>query len=552
MSDESVVTSVPDTPAKPKKGYRTLVLLLLTLVYGFNFIDRQIVGILAPFIQADLDLTNTQLGLLIGLAFAAFYTILGIPLAFLADRMNRVTLLSLALATWSGFTALTGFAQNFMHIALARVGVGIGEAGGSPPSHSMISDFYSKTERAGALGIYSLGIPLGIMSAYFLTASLLGADPNTVNWRRIFIVLGVTGIVLALIVKVVIREPVRGAMESATKLPSGYISLKDSWAQANLKTRFVILGTLLLGYLVGIILGNSTVVIAGLCVFLLASIYLVNLSLREVSFSPRLLPNFLTYTALILGYIVGHFIGVMPVYLYPLIGAVIAMIFLLSLQPGVMTIVSIKSWWWMALGIAFASFASYAVSGFQTKYLRLLDPEFNFRTIIIWIGIINGTFYVAGTYFGAKLVDWRSKTDIRAYGTIPAISILLAFPLAMATFWAPTVVMHLVIGAALQLCLGVYLGPSFAIAQTLAPIKLRAMSTALFFFVLNMIALGGGPTFAGAMIDVFLNAGNIELEATRLAMYVTFGAYILAFVFYMLVRVTLPKDWAAAEARNES
>ena len=158
---------------------------------------------------------------------------------------------------------------------------------------------------------------------------------------------------------------------------------------------------------------------------------------------------------------------------------------------------------------------------------------------------------MAGTYFGAKLLDWRSKTDISAYGTIPAISILLAFPLALAAFWAPSVVLHLAIGAALQLCLGVYLGPSFAIAQTLAPISLRAMSTALFFFVLNMIALGGGPTFAGAMIDVFLNSGISELEATRQAMYVTFGAYIFAFIFYMLVRQTLPKDWAEAEARNE-
>jgi hypothetical protein len=247
----------------------------------------------------------------------------------------------------------------------------------------------------------------------------------------------------------------------------------------------------------------------------------------------------------------GYLTGAISIIFVPLLGLFLVMMFFLSLQPGVMTILSIKSWWWMALGIAFASFASYAVSGFQTKFLRLLDPEFNFRTIIIWIGIINGTFYVAGTYFGAKLVDWRSNTDIRAYGTIPAISILLAFPLALAAFWAPSVVLHLSIGAALQLCLGVYLGPSFAIAQTLAPISLRAMSTALFFFVLNMIALGGGPTFAGAMIDFFLNSGVNELEATRQAMYVTFGAYVLAFIFYMLVRQTLPKDWAAAEARNE-
>jgi len=473
-------------------------LLLLTLVYGFNFIDRQIVGILAPWIQADLNLTNTELGLLVGLAFAAFYTIMGIPLAFLADKMNRVTLLSVALTVWSGFTALTGMAQSFIHIALARVGVGIGEAGGSPPSHSMISDFYAKEERAGALGVYSLGIPLGIMAAYFFTAALMGADAASVNWRRIFIILGITGIILAIIVKIVIKEPERGAMEGGAKKSSGYIPLGQSFRDANLLPRYLILGVLL------------------------ALVY----------WATKTFPGF-------------NFLFVIPICIF------LFTMFLLSLQPGVMTILSIPSWWWMALGIAFASFASYAISGFQTKFLRLLEPDFSPRTFVFWIGVINGTFYVAGTYFGAKLVDWRAKTDIRAYGTIPALSILLAFPLAMAAFWAPTITSHLIIGAFLQVCLGVYLGPSFAIAQTLAPIKFRAMSTALFFFVLNMIALGGGPTFAGIMIDVFLEGGRNELEATRWAMYVTFGAYILAFIFYMLVRVTLPKDWAEAERRNE-
>ncbi len=486
-----------DKTKAEKKSYRTFVLLLLTLVYGFNFIDRQIVGILAPWIQADLNLTNTELGLLVGLAFAAFYTIMGIPLAFLADRMNRVTLLSLALAVWSGFTALTGYAQNFVHIALARVGVGIGEAGGSPPSHSMISDFYAKEERAGALGVYSLGIPLGIMAAYFLTASLLGTNAEEVNWRRIFITLGCVGIILAIFVKLAIREPERGAMETTQKTPSGYIPLRQSFEQSNLPPRIAIFGGL--------------------------------------------------FAALIGTWSLGY---MSIVFVIPFVIFLITM-FLLSLQPGVMTILSIKSWWYMALGIAFASFASYAISGFQTKFLRLLDPDFSPRTFIIWIGIINGTVYVAGTYFGARLVDWKAKTDIRAYGTIPALAVLLALPLALAAFWAPTIPLHLMIGAALQLCLGVYLGPSFAIAQTLAPVKLRAMSTALFFFVLNMIALGGGPTFAGAMIDVFLGQGETELNATRLAMYVTFIAYIFAFIFYMLVRKTLPKDWAEAQDRNE-
>ena len=482
----------------PTKGYRTTVLLLLTLVYGFNFIDRQIVGILAPFIQADLALTNTQLGLLIGLAFAAFYTVMGIPLAYLADRMNRVTLLSVALATWSGFTALTGFAQNFLHIGLARVGVGIGEAGGSPPSHSMISDFYAKEERAGALGIYSLGIPLGIMAAYFFTAALLGSNAEAVNWRRIFIILGVAGIALAVVVKLLIREPERGAMEGGRKPSNPYVSLGEGMKLYNMVPRYVIFGSL--------------------AALLVASV--------------------------VLGWLAWYFAVPGAIFL--------GMAFWLSVQPAVKVLAKIPTWWFMALGIAWASFAAYALSGFQTKYLRLLDPAYDFRTIVIIIGIINGVFYVAGTYFGAKLVDIRARKDVRAYGTIPAISLVLALPLAVAAFAVPDVNTHLALGAALQLCIGVYLGPSFAIAQTLAPIRIRAMSTALFFFILNLIALGGGPTFAGIMIDVFGGMGQTELVATRNAMYATFAAFGLAIVFFLLVRVTIRKDWAEAEARNAS
>ena len=130
------------------KQYRTLVLFLLTLVYAFSFIDRSIINFLSPMIRADLGLEAWQMGLLKGMAFALFYTIIGLPIAWLADRYNRVNILAVSLAVWSLFTVFTGKATNFMQIGLARMGVGIGEAGGSPPAHSMISDLYPQKSNA--------------------------------------------------------------------------------------------------------------------------------------------------------------------------------------------------------------------------------------------------------------------------------------------------------------------------------------------------------------------------------------------------------------------
>ena len=428
----------------PSKSYRSFVLVLLTVVYGFNFIDRQIVGILAPFIQEDLGLSNTQLGLLIGLAFAMFYTIVAIPIAWLADRYSRVNILSIALATWSGFTALTGLAGNFVQMGFARMGVGIGEAGGSPPSHSIISDMYPKEERAGALGVYSMGIPLGIMAAYFITASLMGSSGQDVDWRRIFIFLGVTGVVLAVIVKLVLREPVRGAMEFNSRTDIVQPPFKES----------------------------------------------------------------------------------------------------------LKTLLKIPAWWAMCFGIAFGSFVSYAKSAFQTKYLVILDPTFDFQTLVIILGIINGTTYAGGAYFGAKLADKWGAKDIRAYGWLPAIAIGICLPIGIAAFWVTSVWAHLAFSTIFLLFLGIYLGPSFAIAQTLAPINMRAMSTALFFFILNMIALGGGPTFTGWLIDVYRES-HTDLMAMRYAVTVTICMFIPSIISFMVVARILPKDWAEAEQRNK-
>jgi predicted MFS family arabinose efflux permease len=188
---------------------RRYALGVLVVVYTFNFIDRQILSILLEPIKQDLGLSDTQLGLLTGFAFAAFYATLGIPIARYADRSNRRNLIALALAIWSGMTALSGFAQNFWHLLLARIGVGVGEAGCSPPAHSMLADYFPANRRATALGIYSLGIPIGILFGF-----LAGGWINEFfGWRVAFFVVGVPGILIALVVRFTMKEPPRGMAE---------------------------------------------------------------------------------------------------------------------------------------------------------------------------------------------------------------------------------------------------------------------------------------------------------------------------------------------------
>ncbi|MEM9621951.1 MAG: MFS transporter [Pseudomonadota bacterium] len=205
----TVSTEVQSQLTRPR--YRAFVLSMLVVVYIFNFLDRQIVTILAEPIKVDLGLNDTQIGLMTGLAFALFYTVLGIPIARLADRANRVSIISVALVVWSGMTALCGLAQNFTQMLAARIGVGVGEAGCTPPAHSLIADYYPPEKRASALSIYALGIPIG--SIFGLLAG--GWIAELYGWRVAFFVVGLPGILLAVLVKMSIREPLRGMSDPA-------------------------------------------------------------------------------------------------------------------------------------------------------------------------------------------------------------------------------------------------------------------------------------------------------------------------------------------------
>ncbi|MGB0929995.1 MAG: spinster family MFS transporter [Chitinophagales bacterium] len=208
---------------KESPNYKWYVLIVLTLVYMFNFIDRQVIVILQESIKADLELSDTQLGLMTGLAFAALYVVIGIPIARLADRSNRKNILTFSLLFWSSMTVLSGRAMNFFQLLLARIGVGVGEAGCTPPAHSIISDYFPPQKRATAISIYTTGIYLGILMG-FVVGGLLAKN---YGWRIALYVLGIAGMLFSLVVYFTVKEPIKGQQDHENEAQQKDISLKE-------------------------------------------------------------------------------------------------------------------------------------------------------------------------------------------------------------------------------------------------------------------------------------------------------------------------------------
>ena len=437
-SDDTVSSESVEVPTAVSDGYRNYVLFILTLIYAFNFIDRQIIGILSPFIKADLGLDDAQLGWLKGIYFALLYTVLGIPIAWLADRYSRVNIVTISLTLWSGFTAASGLASNFTQLAFARIGVGIGEAGGSPPSHSIISDLFPKEKRAGALAIYSLGIPFGIMLAFFASAFFLRG--GEADWRIVLIAVGLPGVGLAILLKLTVKEPARsGNMKTASAQGKSWQSIK--------------------------------------------------------------------------------------------------------------ALLSIKSWWGMCFAISFGSFGNYAISTWMIDFYVRAHADLDITQFLIILGVINGTAYAGGVWLGGVLVDRWGKTNRRAYGLVPALALVVGAPAYYFSLQVESLELSIALVTILLFTSGFYLGPSFALAQTLAPVKVRAMSTALFFFVLNIIALGGGPTFIGILSN-FYTEQHGEVEALRLSLSWLAVPYIMSIIAFFWTAKHIPEDWSAAEIRN--
>ncbi|MEE4175757.1 MAG: MFS transporter [Xanthomonadales bacterium] len=216
------------------EGYKRYVIWLLFTVYVFNFVDRQIFSVLLQPIKQEFQFSDTQMGLLGGLAFALLYSTLGIPIARLADRASRVNIIAFSIAFWSAATALTGLAKNFSHLLIARICVGIGEAGCSPSADSLISDYFEPERRARAMSIYSMGIGGGVFLGYLVS----GFVAAQYGWRAAFFVVGLPGVVIALILKLTLREPPRGFSDnvqvSAEQAPFG-AAISSLWRRRSFR-----------------------------------------------------------------------------------------------------------------------------------------------------------------------------------------------------------------------------------------------------------------------------------------------------------------------------
>lgn len=411
-------------------AYKRFALVMLTIVYAFNFIDRQILVILQEPIKAEMGLSDAQLGLLTGFAFAVVYVTAGIPIAWWADRGNRRNIVSLALAVWSGMTALSGFVQNYLQLLLARVGVGIGEAGGSPPAHSMISDYFQPEQRGTALSFYSMGIYIGILVGF----GLGGVIAHSFGWRTAFLVVGIPGVLFAVVLRLTVKEPRRGRWDHV----------------ANAEDRPTMAETLAL----------------------------------------------------------------------------------LRRRP---------SFWYLAVGCALTAYVSYGNGNFFPSFL-IRSHGLSLAQVGIILALVAGIAGAVGTFLGGFLSDRLGTQDKRWYLWVPLLGLAagtLPYFYVLLGSHTPSVLGTLVF---VNVATTLYLGPCIAMSHALVPPAMRAVTSAILFFILNMIGLGLGPLLTGVLSDLFQPA--FGQEGLRYAMLVTALMGFAAMLMFYLGSRRLPADLA--------
>ena len=402
-----------------------IALAVLCFIYALNFLDRQLLSILAKPIQDDLGVTDGQLGRITGFYFALFYCLISIPIGWLADRSNRVLVLSVACALWSAATMACGFASTYPQLVLARISVGVGEAGGVPPSYAIIADYFPPGKRGAALGFYNLGPPLGQALGVAFGASVAAAY----NWRDAFVTLGAVGIVAAVIVFWLVREPERGGLDSA---PAGL--------------------------------------------------------------QPEFMPKRASFSATCRAF-----------FARPVLRLV-------------------------ALASGATQFVTYAALNFSTLFL-MREKGMTLKEIAVYYSLLVGIGIGGGIYTSGRLVDWLTKRSKLAYAYVPAIALTLAVPFFVGFIWAPRWPLALALLAVPTFLNYFYLSPAVALVQEEVSPQQRVLSGALLLLVMNLIGLGLGPTYLGAVSDYF--RGSHPGHSLQLAFYTLVPFYGVAILLFL-------------------
>ena len=400
----------PETPSADvsefsyKPWYMYYVLGVLFLAYIFNSMDRAVLNILLESIKQEFGVSDSLLGLLGGITFAAFYATMGIPIAAIADRTSRVNVLSISVAVWSIMTALCGMASKFIYLLLARIGTAVGEAGGSPPSHSLLSDYFPLSKRATAMSFYMLGIPIGQALGLYCGGWL----NDYFDWRMAFILIGLPGVLIGLLVKLTVREPPRG--------------LSDKLAGAVTKTP--------------------------------------SPSIKEVF---RHLWN-------------------------------------------------IKAFRYMCIANGLHSFVWYGGSTFNPGYL-MRSHEMSSSSAGALLATVSLVACI-GTFGGGYLADKLSvrKNDKRWYLLLPAIVTLGMLPFQFFSYLGSSMPVVIPSFYIMMILASMFFGPTYAMAQALSPMRMRARAASIVLFVQTLVGYGLGPWFVGIISDLLMPVkGNHSL-----------------------------------------
>ena len=543
----------------PSANYSKLVMLLLFLVYAFNFLDRQIISILAIPIKEELGLSDEQLGLLGGIAFALLYSTLGVPIAWFADRLNRTWIMTASLVIWSGFTALSGFAQNFTHLFLARVGVGIGEAGGVAPAYTIIADYHPPEKRARALAIYSLGIPVGSAFGVIAGSQIAGGGiSDSLDWRSAFIIVGLAGVFLAPVFKLFVREPVRGQFDGVpAKRPTTH---ETEAAYPPAKARILSIAGAVLFVLPSLLAIFSLVVFGGgasqsIPVLLAAAAvgagcgwFAGQWVSRRASWTVlalgtaglMLLPGLVAWGVPAL--MTGEGFGLNAIAWLAgraIIGALVG-IFFVFFREFMNLALEKPSFWLMIMGASASSMMGYGVFFWLPSFFAR-----SFQLSLTETGwLFGGVLFVAGSlgiFLGGVMGDWMGKRKRSAFATVPAIAFLICTPLYWAGIMSPSALMAVII-LFVPTALGLaWLGPVLSAFQHLVPPHMRTSASSVFLLINNLLGIGGGVYVLGRLSTVL--EPTYGEGSLRISILIGSCLYLVAAFFMFWAARHLARDW---------